>query len=115
MVALLEPFIDTIVICSMTGLVIITTGVWNAPHSDGDHPWSGEAATLGYVTVDATGNNEATDAPAQIRFENGAPADPGGVHIAWHDAFVDMLYVDEAQTTPFTRHRCPFRRPCQGR
>ena len=28
-VALLEPFIDTIVICSITGLVIITTGAWN--------------------------------------------------------------------------------------
>lgn len=27
-VALLEPFIDTIIICSMTGLVIITTGAW---------------------------------------------------------------------------------------
>lgn len=30
-VALLEPFIDTIVICTMTALVIIMTGVYNAP------------------------------------------------------------------------------------
>ncbi|MCC8198892.1 MAG: sodium:alanine symporter family protein [Tannerellaceae bacterium] len=29
MVALLEPFIDTIVICSLTGLVILSSGVWN--------------------------------------------------------------------------------------
>jgi AGCS family alanine or glycine:cation symporter len=29
MVALLEPFIDTIIICSLTGLVIISSGVWN--------------------------------------------------------------------------------------
>lgn len=28
-VALLEPFIDTLVICTMTGLVIVTTGVWS--------------------------------------------------------------------------------------
>ena len=28
-VALLEPFIDTILICSMTGLVIISTGAWH--------------------------------------------------------------------------------------
>lgn len=28
LVASLEPFIDTLVICSMTGLVIITSGVW---------------------------------------------------------------------------------------
>lgn len=28
-VAMLEPFIDTILICTMTGLVIITTGAWH--------------------------------------------------------------------------------------
>jgi AGCS family alanine or glycine:cation symporter len=31
MVAGLEPFIDTIVVCTMTALVIIATGVWNRP------------------------------------------------------------------------------------
>jgi len=30
-VALLEPFIDTVVVCSMTGLVIVVTGVYNDP------------------------------------------------------------------------------------
>jgi len=30
-VALYEPFIDTIIICTMTALVIIITGVYNAP------------------------------------------------------------------------------------
>lgn len=29
MVSILEPFIDTIVICTMTGLVILASGVWN--------------------------------------------------------------------------------------
>src|SRR5690606_6034818 len=29
-VALLEPFIDTIIICSMTALVILATGSWDA-------------------------------------------------------------------------------------
>jgi AGCS family alanine or glycine:cation symporter len=29
MVAILEPFIDTIIICSLTGLVLLTSGVWN--------------------------------------------------------------------------------------
>lgn len=28
LVALLEPFIDTIIICSLTGLVLLTSGVW---------------------------------------------------------------------------------------
>ena len=30
-VALLEPFIDTVVVCTMTGLVIVITGAWNNP------------------------------------------------------------------------------------
>lgn len=29
MVAILEPFIDTIIICTITGLVILSSGVWN--------------------------------------------------------------------------------------
>ena len=29
MVAILEPFIDTIIICTLTGLVILSSGVWN--------------------------------------------------------------------------------------
>ena len=30
-VALLEPFIDTVVVCTMTGLVIVITGVYEQP------------------------------------------------------------------------------------
>jgi AGCS family alanine or glycine:cation symporter len=33
MVALLEPFVDTIIVCTMTGLVIVVTGVWNDPNA----------------------------------------------------------------------------------
>ena len=33
MVALLEPFIDTVVICTMTGLVVVVTGAWDNPGS----------------------------------------------------------------------------------
>lgn len=32
-VALLEPFIDTLVVCTMTGLVIIITGAWETKHN----------------------------------------------------------------------------------
>ena len=31
LVALLEPFIDTLIVCLMTGLVIVVTGAWQAP------------------------------------------------------------------------------------
>jgi AGCS family alanine or glycine:cation symporter len=32
-VALLEPFIDTVIVCTMTGLVIVVTGAWTAPEA----------------------------------------------------------------------------------
>lgn len=34
MVAILEPFIDTIIICSLTGLVLLSSGVWNEKHQN---------------------------------------------------------------------------------
>ncbi len=34
MVSLLEPFIDTIVICTLTGLVILASGVWNEKYQN---------------------------------------------------------------------------------
>ena len=32
MVAILEPFIDTIIICTITGLVLLSSGAWNEKH-----------------------------------------------------------------------------------
>ena len=32
LVSILEPFIDTIVICTLTGLVILSSGVWTEKH-----------------------------------------------------------------------------------
>lgn len=34
LVALLEPFIDTVIICSLTGLVILSSGVWKEKHEN---------------------------------------------------------------------------------
>ncbi len=34
MVSILEPFIDTIIICTITGLVILSSGVWNQKHDN---------------------------------------------------------------------------------
>ncbi|MBT1449394.1 AGCS family amino acid carrier protein [Glaciecola sp. XM2] len=34
MVSILEPFIDTIIICTVTGLVILSSGVWNQKHEN---------------------------------------------------------------------------------
>jgi len=34
MVAILEPFIDTVIICMLTGLVVLTSGVWTEKHQN---------------------------------------------------------------------------------
>ena len=34
MVAILEPFIDTIIICSITGLTLLSSGVWSQKHQN---------------------------------------------------------------------------------
>ncbi len=34
MVSILEPFIDTIIVCTLTGLVILSSGVWHEKHQN---------------------------------------------------------------------------------
>lgn len=45
-VAMLEPFVDTVVVCTMTALVIVITGLWavNADVADGGSAVRGEAS-----------------------------------------------------------------------
>ena len=110
-VALLEPFIDTIVICTMTALVIVITGVWSAripteiSFSDGDS---------GYVLQTANGGYESVDAPASIEVTGGVPVIvEGSGQLAWHDAPVERLFVDADHTEPFTGTIDPATsRPC---
>lgn len=45
-VALLEPFIDTVVICTMTALVIVITGVLNVDAETGLYVWNTEAGRI---------------------------------------------------------------------
>lgn len=99
-VALLEPFIDTIVICSMTGLVIITTGVWNTPIPTALDLRSGDVT---YVAPDERGVFAGGEAPEQIAVEGGVPVYEGNTRrFAWHDVAVEQFWVDEARETPFT-------------
>ena len=100
-VAILEPFIDTIVICTMTALVIIITGVWSErvptelTLSGGD---------LSYVSQDAAGTYSETGAPDEIAILNGRPmaTGAGAARFAWHEVAVAEFYLDEAHLRPFT-------------
>ena len=100
-VALLEPFIDTIIICTMTGLLIIMTGVW---HDRFETEITLSGGDLSYRAVQVDGGYEDMSPDAAIRIEAGAHAatGPDDPQISWHEVPVGMLYVDEAQTQPFS-------------
>ena len=99
-VALLEPFIDTIVICTMTALVILITGVWNDRVPTELDLASGD---IGYVQQDEEGAFSTADSPEPILILDGMPqTGPDMVQPAWHDVVVERLFVDAAHTEPFT-------------
>ena len=107
-VALLEPFIDTIVICSFTGLVIVMTGTYSERFPTEITLGGGD---ITYTTLVEQGRYQGTDAPDQIVIINGAhvTTGAGAPLVSWHEASVDMLYTDEAQTRPFTGNVFPGR------
>ncbi len=94
-VALLGPFIDTLVICSMTGLVILITGVWTETVSTEFPLASGDISYLA--------ESEGDTIPETIRVEAGRPlrvtAEAG---FAWHDVRVDEFFVDQEQERLFS-------------
>ncbi|MGH7446648.1 MAG: alanine/glycine:cation symporter family protein [Longimicrobiales bacterium] len=101
-VALLEPFIDTLVICTMTGLVIIMTGAWDDKHptiipiTSGDISWNADQPD-GSIA-------RGIGAPAQFEIRDGLPVVPApdAPRFSWHDVRVDQFFTDREQTIPFT-------------
>lgn len=102
-VALLEPFIDTIIICSITALVILTTGVWNKTTPTQIAMDSGD---ISYVAADAKGY-EGLEAPAEIVIEDGNFAEGSSILMAWHEAPIEKFFVDEAMSQPFSGKLIP--------
>jgi alanine or glycine:cation symporter, AGCS family len=102
-VALLEPFIDTILICTMTGLVILITGAWN-DRVQTTLPLDG--VNIVYVEVDEQNAHRRLPAPpTEIRYEEGTPVSAEGVHtgrLGFYNVGVDSLFVNREQTDPFT-------------
>jgi AGCS family alanine or glycine:cation symporter len=97
-VALLEPFIDTIIICSMTALVIVSMGTWKERV-----PTELELANAdaGWVLVEGDGRVRAVPEPSPIQVEHGV-ARTGGPQLSWNDAPVDRLWLDAEHTRLFT-------------
>ncbi len=91
-VALLEPFIDTLVICTMTGLVIVSTGSWDMHHKSQINP---RTDSFSYTLSGPSSN---TDAPV-LYFSNGLPENGAMLH---YGAPVDTLFTDARYSKPFT-------------
>lgn len=89
-VALLEPFIDTLLICTMTGLVIVITGVW-----DSKHPAS--------IALTSSDTILQVDSPHDgsmntLYIVDGIPQNGSLIR---YDFSVDTLYTNAAQTDYF--------------
>jgi AGCS family alanine or glycine:cation symporter len=105
-VALVEPFIDTLVICTMTGLVIVSTGAWKDRVPTEIALQGGDSS---YVEVLEKGGYAVAEMPTQIRVERGdVQSGPGGVRLAWHEVPVERLFTNVEQTDPFTGVILPF-------
>ena len=100
-VALVEPFIDTIVICTMTGLVIIMTGAWSDRVATEIDLTGGD---LSYVSYEIEGGHHTIDDPAQIVLQDGRYVETavGSARIAWHESTVEPVYTDAEHTELFT-------------
>lgn len=85
-VALLEPFIDTLVVCTMTGLVIVSTGVWQQKH---DVEFFANSKENTYEI--ATGTS--------LIIEDGEPTNG---QVIRNDSETGLFYVDEANSETFT-------------
>ncbi|HPF69173.1 MAG TPA: sodium:alanine symporter family protein [Candidatus Krumholzibacteria bacterium] len=105
-VALLEPFIDTLVICTMTGLVIIMTGVWNDVHPTAMTVTGGDS---GWVTTDAGGHRHDAAAPERFAIRAGRPADDasGAARYAWHEVAVEEFFTDPEMGNRFSGEIIP--------
>jgi AGCS family alanine or glycine:cation symporter len=81
MVAILEPFIDTIVICSITGITLLSSGVWNEKHQN-DFSYSDMVIADGELSEEQDGtalfeyyNNggDIEEFSGELAVENGIP------------------------------------------
>ncbi|MCH8820570.1 MAG: alanine:cation symporter family protein, partial [Acidobacteria bacterium] len=98
-VALLGPLIDTLVICSMTGMVILMTGVWKEKVPTELDLFSGDISYL----VESESGTSSAPAPENIQVEAGRPVVVAGeASLAWHDLKVDEFFTDPDREQPFT-------------
>lgn len=100
-VALLEPFIDTLIICTMTGLVIVSTGVFA---DTTETAIAFEDSNVSFVVATDNGGYASAGPGAlePIPYLEGAPRAVDGPQVGYIDLGVEELFVDEQQQQPFS-------------
>ena len=98
-VALLEPFIDTIIICTMTGLVLVTTGAYTATAPT---EFSLSGANVSYVEGDRDTGFTPYENADPLVFKEGIPQILDGGRVGRFDVGIDTLFVDPDQTVGFS-------------
>ncbi len=98
LVASLEPFIDTLVICTMTGLVIVTTGVWK-DKVDQTFTLGELEAVVGTVQGDGSlqtlwDQRARWNGPQALQVENGQPV--GGAFVVLNALVEEARVLDDA-------------------
>lgn len=108
MVSILEPFIDTIIICTLTGLVILSSGVWTEKFENEFQSFDMEFISGAYSEVDEAQRYDLfqhlsfdlEDDPIQaytgdIRVVQGVAASPGFTVIHNRSVAEDVKYFSE--------------------
>ena len=98
-VALLEPFIDTIIICTMTGLVLVSTGAYTATAPTA---FTLDASNVSFVEGDREAGFSPYAGADPLVFKEGMPQIFDGARVGRFDVGIDTLFIDEAQTVPFS-------------
>ena len=97
LVAMLGPMIDTLIICTITGLVILSTGVWSERAPD-EVPINAQSALTVVVEQGAVGLDGVvadTDLHSgELRIQAGAPT--GGSFVRNHATVLDARVLDDA-------------------
>ena len=111
MVSLLEPFIDTIVICTLTGLVILSSGVWNQKHQNdfaradmiyvNEHFSEAEAADISrlFTFLDAKSEEDGgvSKYEGEISINNGRAANGAYTLLNARSIAEDVVYTKEGE------------------
>lgn len=112
MVSILEPFIDTIIICTLTGLVILSSGVWTQKHENEFQQFDMAIVTGVYTEQDPgqrdslfaflNGDGTAVDTyDGDIEIIAGRPTETGGFTILHNRSIAeDVRFMIEGQ--PYT-------------